>query len=270
MMKYTQALNVAVAGILVVPAVTLQAGGSGSLRHSLDGTLQALETLAGIERRLVEVVPGAVQEIVAHTEPALPVDAADPGASDRLLERLRDEVGRLQLRVDQAERAHVAAGGEAPVPGPTLPIDTDPSHVHTTGLSDAMRARLARGPERPLVKLPSEASRAPTGPISASEADEKTAFEDEGFAADPLRLAQAYYRKGEFARAVELLEEQAGPEALYWKARSLEKTGEHEAAIEAYARVSEMEDAGPLAGRALEDIEFLRWRLEFEGKRKPR
>jgi hypothetical protein len=47
MMKLTQALNVAVASVLVLPAVTLQSGVPGSLREALDGTLLALETLAG-------------------------------------------------------------------------------------------------------------------------------------------------------------------------------------------------------------------------------
>ena len=258
MMKFTQAINVAVASVLVVPAVTLQGGVAHSLRESLDRTLVALETLAGIDQRLQVEGREAVAEVLEHTEPALAQDAGDPAARDRLLDSLRADVGSLQAELDRAQRAAAPRADQQPL---ELALEPAAQAAVTTGLDDDLRALLASSRARPRITAPAE--RAPKQ--AAAEDPEKLALEGEDFTADPLRLAQAYYRKGRFEQAVALLEEKGqGPEALYWKARSLEKLGLHEAAIEAYTAVSGREDAGALASRALEDIEFLKWRLEFE------
>lgn len=265
MMKLTQALNVAVAGVLVLPAVTLQSGAPGSLREALDGTLRALETLAGVERRLAEDAPGAIEAVLSHTEQPLPVPEGDPGARDRMLETLRDEVAGLQGRFDRVQRERTDGGrGAHAGDALELPLDDDlaaPAST-TTGLDDSLRAQLAAGRARPAPRV---------APAVQPAQPARRAFEDDGFTADPLRLAQAYYRKGDFERAVEVLDDQAGPEATYWTARSLEKLGRNEEAAESYRTVAALEDAGPLASRAREDLEFLNWRLEFERKaRQPR
>lgn len=263
MMKLTQALNVAVASVLVLPAVTLQSGAPGSLREALEGTLLALETLSGVDRRLAEGAPGAVEAVLAHTEAPLSVPEDDPGARDRLLETLRTEVAGLQGRFDRIQRERAEGGGRTARPidegAPALPPDEGlaPPVPPTTGLDDALRAQLAARRARPA---------GPLAPPTQAAQPARRAFEDDNFTADPLRLAQAYYRKGEFARALEELEHESGPEALYWTARSLEKLGRNEQAAEAYRTVAELEDAGPLAARAREDLEFLSWRLEFERK----
>jgi hypothetical protein len=248
MLKFTQAINVAVAGVLLVPAVTLQGDTAQTLRESLERTLAALETLAGIERHLQAGAPEAVAQALEHSEPPLVLGADDPAARDRLLESLRVDVGLLEAALERAQHGSAPSGASEPDPvsaaGPT------------TGLDDGLRELLAgQGREARALFVP---------PAPAERAEHKLALEGEGFTADPLRLAQAYYRKGQFGEAVAVLEKHGdGAEALYWKARSLEKLGEHEAAVRAYTAVSQAPDAGALASRALEDIEFLEWSLEF-------
>jgi hypothetical protein len=255
MLRFTQALNVAVAGLLVVPAVTLQGDAAGTLRESLERTLAALETLAGIERHLQEGASEAVTLAVQHTEPPLELDAGDPGSRDRLLEALRADVGQLEAALERAERD--GGAGSDGSPGHSAPV-SEPAGI-TTGLDDGLRELLASercAPRSLRLAAPPQAK--------ASEPPrEKLAIEEQGFTADPLRLAQAYYRKGQFEAAAQMLEQQAGLEALYWKARCLEKLGRHGEALAAYTAVSEAPDAGALQARALEDIEFLKWSLEF-------
>lgn len=255
MLKFTQAINVAVAGVLLVPAVTLQGDAAQTLRESLERTLAALETLAGIERHLQAGAPEGVAQALEHTEPPLVLAADDPEARDRLLESLRAEVGGLEAALERAE--HGSASSGSPAPG-AVPRATSAT---TTGLDDGLRELLAgQGREARALFVPPPTE----GP------EQKLALEEQGFTADPLRLAQAYYRKGQFSEAVAVLEKHGhGAEALYWKARSLEKLGEHEAAVRTYRAVAEAPDAGALASRALEDIEFLEWSLEFrrEGKK---
>jgi len=248
MLKFTQAINVAVAGVLLVPAVTLQGGAAQTLRESLDRTLAALETLAGIERHLQAGAPEAVAQALDHTEPTLVLGADDPEARDRLLESLRADVGQLEAALERAQQGSVN--------DPDAPSAPAPDSATTTGLDDGLRELLAgqgRGARALFVPPP-----------PAERAEQKLALEGQGFTADPLRLAQAYYRKGQFEEAVAVLEKHGrGAEALYWKARSLEKLGDHEAAVRTYTAVAEAPDAGALASRALEDIEFLEWSLEF-------
>ena len=247
MLKFTQTINVLVAGVLLVPAVTLQGGAAQTLRESLDRTLAALETLAGIERHLQAGAPEAVAQALEHTEPSLVLSADDPAARDRLLESLRADVGQLEAALERAQQGSVN--------GPDAPSAPAPDSATTTGLDDGLRELLAgQGRE----------ARALFVPPPAERTEQKLALEGQGFTADPLRLAQAYYRKGQFEEAVAVLEKHGrGAEALYWKARSLEKLGDHEAAVRTYTAVAEAPDAGALASRALEDIEFLEWSLEF-------
>lgn len=249
MLKFTQTINVLVAGVLLVPAVTLQGGAAQTLRESLDRTLAALETLAGIERHLQAGAPEAVAQALEHTEPPLVLGADDPAARDRLLESLRADVGELEAALERAQHGTAAGGSDAPAA-------LAPDSATTTGLDDGLRELLAgQGREARTLFVP---------PAPAERTEQKLALEGQGFTADPLRLAQAYYRKGQFEEAVAVLEKHGrGAEALYWKARSLEKLGDHEAAVRTYTAVAEAPDAGALASRALEDIEFLEWSLEF-------
>ena len=138
-----------------------------------------------------------------------------------------------------------------------------------------MRRRLSRGRFVPRPALV-ETSAARDGDVAVSDTNAaggetpvgepaKTPFEAEGYAADPLLLGRALYRQARYQEAIEVLKPQKGePDGRYWIARSLEKLGKNDEAIEAYGAVIAMPEAAHLSKRASEDIEFLKWRMEFE------
>jgi len=266
-MKFSYLTNLVIAGIMVVPAVALQEGSAGSLEESLTRTLVALENLAGLSTRIEAREPGVVRDVIRWTEP--PIASDQPSANDELLDVLRAEVGDLQTRVD-LERQRVAARADT-VEGPgaaTFVAPTGEASASTQGLDEDMRRRLAGAggfaqPPRP-----------ETGAAERRAAPAKVALEEEGYAADPLRLARAMYRAGRHQEVLDTLApRRSEPEARYWMARSLEKLGRSEEALEAYGEVIEMPGAGDLAQRAKEDTDFLRWRMEFErneGAEEPR
>ena len=255
MMKFSYVTNLAIATVLVVPAVTLQTGSAGSLEESLSRTLVALENLAGIEQRIEAREPGAVMDVTRWTETAMET-GEDPGANDRLLDSLRAEVSQLQTQVDLARKRTTGDTGSTGA----LPGWTGEAAPTTYGLDEDMRRRLAGGGRLAGARggdvKPGGAGAAPVAAV---------AFEEEGYAADAMMLARAYYRTRRYEEALEALEaRRTEPEGRYWMARSLEKLGRSQDALEAYLEVIEMPAAGPLAERAREGTDFLRWRLEFE------
>jgi tetratricopeptide (TPR) repeat protein len=281
MMKFTYPVNLAIAGVLVVPTAALQSGAADSLEESLQRTLVALEHLAGIEERVETGATGVVEEVLKWTEPALQT-AGDPAANDRLLEELRSDVGQLQAQVDLA-RQRIEPGAAATPPATILPSG---AFAGTTGLDETTRRRLSgaafarRSPQVETAAAAPTAAVSPT-PEAAVEPSTKQPFEAEGYSADVLLLGRALYRQGRYAEAAKALKPRKSElEGQYWIARCLEKLGQSGEAIEAYDAVIEMAKAeDPEAGgqshfaqRAREDLEFLRWRIEFEkadGSKRP-
>jgi hypothetical protein len=173
-------------------------------------------------------------------------------------------VARLEAALDA-----VHAESTTHVPGHVglEPIDDlpgGPAPVATTGLDESMRRRL--GELEPLA-VPSPASGAAP---AAAAAPRLRAFEPEGYAADALRMARAHYKQGRWNEALLLLEQRAGATAAetYWRARCLEKLGRDAEAAAAYEAVVTDPAAGEDAVRAKGDLEFLRWRLDFEARRR--
>ena len=103
MLKFNYALNLGLATLLVVPAVTLGSGGEDSLEATLQRTLKALDQLAAVEQRLQSGDASAIHTVIAATEAPLPTPAEEPGARDALLETLRHDVARLQGETERLE-----------------------------------------------------------------------------------------------------------------------------------------------------------------------
>jgi tetratricopeptide (TPR) repeat protein len=245
MMKHTFAIGVGLATLFVVPAATSQKR-ADSLEQMLDQTIAALEQLIGLEQRLHDHDATAVADTVARTEPALATPSDHPQGRDDLLDALRRDVVRLQGALEGDQRAGTAASSN-----PAQPTTT--AIVATIGLDDAHRSALAT----------KDGDAAAIG-AGDSKKSEKKSFEEAGYAADALLLGQAYFRKGEFAKALKTLSScGAEVDATYWKARCLEKLGRTDEAIAAYEQVVAAPSGGKCAERAKDDLEFLKWTAAF-------
>jgi hypothetical protein len=240
MFKFTPAINVALASLLAVPALTVGGDGARSLERSLSETISALEYLAGLSK------PPSSGELARVTEAPL----ADAPARDALLVALREDVNRLQTINDRLESgAHVELPARGPLPA-ALPL--------TTGLDQATRDQLAVA-----VPPPASGIRSPVAREDRERAARAIALEGAEFSADPLRQGQACYRAGRYEECLALLAKEPGdPRATYWSARAHEALGNHAAALEGYRAVAAAPDAGWLARRATSDLEFLTWKRE--------
>ncbi|MBM3986347.1 MAG: hypothetical protein FJ294_00125 [Planctomycetes bacterium] len=258
MLKFNYALNLGLATLLVVPAVTLGSGGEDSLEATLQRTLKALDQLAAVEQRLQSGDATAIPTVIAATEAALPTPAGKPGARDALLDTLRNDIARLQgdaERLENAELADRLPAATAPTGPPSAVTNDAPA---TTGLDDALRARLAVST---VASAPREQDTTAPTPTSGAA----RSFEQAGYYADALHLGRACYRQGRYAEALATFELRLDDiECSYWRARTLEKLGRDTDAIAGFGAVLARKDAGALAERAREDLEFLQWRVDFE------
>lgn len=265
MLKFNYFTNLGLATLVVVPAVTLGTSQNESLEQTLKRTLHALDQLAAIEQRLVAGDTSAVQAALAASETPLPTPPDRPQARDELLETLRGDVARLEGEVELLESGD---SGTTPRPKSGASVKVDDPHAPpppavTTGLDDAARRLLGARTSVPVVTPTAQ-------PTTTSRPNPTTAraFENDGYAADTLKLGRALYRQSRYAEALTTFEQRReDAECSYWRARTLEKLGRDADAIKAYGEVVDMKDAGPHASRAKEDLEFLQWRLSFEKAR---
>ena len=233
MMNWNFATSSVAAALLAVPALTL-APQAQDLAGSLEETVRALESLAGLAPRVAAGEPEALAQAKHATQPAdLPAVQAD-----ERLAALRDEVSRLQSIHDGA------ASGVA-----------SPFAAVTTGLTEAQLRQLS----------PSAAPRAAT---PAPEA--RTAVEL-GFRVDPLRQGMNAFRAGRHEDCLKALAElKDDPRAAYWRGRAFERLDKVAEAIAAYEECARHRAAGDYKQRAQDDLEFLRWRRDFGVRMQPR
>jgi tetratricopeptide (TPR) repeat protein len=277
MMKYTYVTNLAIATVLVIPAVAIQddAGGSG-LGGTLQGTIDALDELVRIQEGFAQGNAAALDRILGATEAPI----LDPRGRDEFLVKLREEVNGLQTQVDQAgnnsatSMPHLPTGAQVPLAGmgPALPPGGPgafgsaqrtqatqiarpqiPPHNVTSGLTSEMREALQSQ------QLPIN----PLSPTILNDPSKQRAFEKAGFSADIMRQGRLYFRAGRYAEALTLLEKDAEkPEAMYWIARCFEKLGREDEALEKYRAVMNSGEV-TFARRAKHDVDFLEWKRNF-------
>jgi tetratricopeptide (TPR) repeat protein len=256
-------LPAALAALFVVPAVALQDGSASSLEDSLRRTVLALEALAGLGERIEGGEQEAVGQLLAATE--APLD--DEAQASQALSQLRGEVAALEIELDAL---HAAVPGALPGHTGARPVDERGLPlIPTVGLDDQARALLgaaAGSASDGSATAPVAGGAAGTGAGQpAGAARPKRSFEEPGYTADPLRLAKALYRQGRWEQALSVLDGRATqPEAAYWRARCLDKLGRFDEAAAGYEALVADPEGGEHARRAREDLEFLRWRREFE------
>jgi hypothetical protein len=270
------------AGLLfALPAFVLDGGGDlSSLGAALRETDRALEVLRGVES--APPAAEAAELLRGLTE----APYADAPTRDGDLERLRNEVGLLQVELDALD-ARVLDPRSAPFalgpdPGRTSSAvlksaDAAPGGQGvSTGLSAAQRAALFGGAETapaaggPGAAAPPAGARAPGSPgapgpegDATAAADRDPAPEGDAYSADPLRHANALYRAGRYKEGFALISGASDPAAVCVQARFLEKLGRIDEAIDALASVVGELQPGYEATRAQSDLDFFRWKRDF-------
>lgn len=263
MMKFQTAINLGIASLLVIPAVALQSRNAGGLEVALEETVAALEHLAQVQSKLDAKDPQAVDLVLGATEEPMPAGEE----RDSYMTRLRRDVNVLAMQLERAERKSletqmVSFDGRVMIDGtqpPRAPFDpseyvsAEPGAIGPkVGLTPEERAMLSNMP----LPLPG-AEGPPQKPVS---------LEEEGFVADPVLLGRSYYRAGRFVEGAHLLASNTDPEARYWRGRCLERLERFDEAIEVYEAVLAAEGAGYLADRARNDLEFLKWKRQFQNR----
>ena len=260
MMRFTLAKSVALAGLLVVPAITSQSGPGGGVAKALGDTVAALEELAGLRSRVASGDASAVEDILAATEPAI----LGPRVRDEFLVTLREEVSGLRMLADELALDPTVGTTRPDGPAPDSsgkpellgPPPDRAAGVPTVGIDDSIRQAIRSYP-MPLTELSPRATLEPG----------VRALEPEGFTADVVRQGRLFYRAERYAEALTVLEASDDPDAAYWLARCLERLDRTDEAIEALQALIADERASTLADRARRDLDFLTWKRNFQERK---
>jgi len=259
MMRFQTVVASGLTTFLVVPAVTLGGDEIGTLKEALTNTARALEILAGIENKLDDDEPVSAGIVLAVTEPSI----LDARRRDERLNALRNECSLLQTELDLLENAATA---EAPstettshVSTPTVAGDAHSLPPVHTGIDEATRNALrSLAGEETSQGEPRDASA--TVEAAAGEGSPET----EEYSADPVGQARACYRAKRYAQGFALLEKvTSGTQALYWRARCLEKLDRLDEAATDLRKVIEQTSDGFEKQRAQTDLEFIEWKKGF-------
>ena len=273
MMKSIGTIQLALGTLFVVPAVTGQDQGDGSLRSQLSATVSSLEYLRELRDGAASGDVDAISAIVATTE--APRDSG--AAAGSYLETLRTDLARLRFQMDRLL-------GD---PDEVRAIMTLPaSVVRTLGLGDAAATETsATGTSAPAPLTGPAAIGAAIGPAAPSagmnagmlhriEAEllpldsvtdsarrrggEPLSLESASYVAAPVRLGRLYVRSGRPAEAIAVLELQ--PESVdrtYWLARAFQAQQRHEEAADLYRQLLADPAAAAFKPHVERDLKFV-------------
>lgn len=267
MMRHMTAMSSGLALLFVAPGTILQNEDLRILELALEDTARAIEVVTGIQQ---EPAPSA-DLIKSVTE----APALDARGRDEKLQTLRDEVSLLQMEFDALQGLPVGHLGARPT-GDTLrkstsvPTGLTPearaallrlgSGTNTT-VAPRKNARPAQGESTP--NSPSKAR--PNAPKEQNPPSESEADPLSTYSADPVAAARACFYAKQYERGLQLLSGQTTDlQALYWKARILEKVEDYVGAIAALNEIIRLTGGeGYDAKRAETDKAFLEWKRDF-------
>lgn len=263
MMRFHTLISTALAAVLLVPTLVGQAP-IATLKDALNGTNRAIDVLHGLEQRLRDDPAAALGLILSATEPA----AGTVEEREQRLETLRNDVNLLQMELDALESPVTTSDGEIAhflgTPdsmAPARPV-APPTGI-TTGLDESLRSLLGH-PSAQVARPRGETSARPpatrTGPGGGEPG---TVPHENAYSAAPLRHGIACYRAGRLDEAYELLLPLDDSNALYWRARVLERMDRMDEAIETMEKAILQGGEDFDLRRAQTDLEFLRWKQEF-------
>ncbi|HRV81000.1 MAG TPA: tetratricopeptide repeat protein [Planctomycetota bacterium] len=238
-MKHQWTVGLVGAALLGIPAIASQQGNAlASLQTALESTKAALEELVGLEPRIVDKDPSALQRLMDLTEEP----KQEPQQVDETIVRLRTDIQRLQNALDLGPSAN---GSQVPA---------QPS----TGLDLAS-----------LVANPSTAN--PNGTGSGGKVSGTQSFEDEGYSANEMAEARLQVRAGKYSEAIEILRKQpTTPESRYWLARALQGLGDTVESRELLRGLAaDGEQAHRYARWATQDLRMIELREKLDQQAKP-
>lgn len=305
MLKSIGILQLTLAPVLVLPAMTGQESPAGGIEGQLEATLQSIEYLRGLEVGVRTGDTQALRAIERSTEPAR--DATPQRAAH--LETLQDDIARLRFNLDRllVDPGEVEAimsmppsvvralglGGATVAPASSTALPTAPRVE-----ADGTVAIPASTPDRTAVAITDPAAARPrtvaginsttglteaaraalsgeAGPLdnvretSRRRGNEPVALEGDHYVADAVGLGRLLVRSRRSAEAVEILEpikDDAG--ARYWLARAYQQLDRSTEALAIFRALSADENAGVHQRHAKEDLEFLEFKLALQKRRR--
>lgn len=235
----------ALAPVLVIPAVTQQDDHAGGLEAQLEATRSSLEYIAGLRDSIRSGDDGAVRALLRATEPPRSMSTVQ---RSEFLQELQDDLAQLRYSLDRllsdpremnavmglplgvletlglggpaAERSTsplLPGAGEGGEGSPAVPGPLGGGHrTDTTSPLAGDRAiptSLLAG-TTPTTGLDAHLRAAIDGevgpldevaPTARRRGDEPVSFEGDGFVADPVKLARLLVRTGRTSEAIQLL-----------------------------------------------------------------
>ncbi|MCA8922121.1 MAG: tetratricopeptide repeat protein [Planctomycetes bacterium] len=201
-----------------------------------------------------------------------PVGAQDSDPRTRLAEVIQREQRLLDLlrRVREGETVAASELLARPAPLPVRPLREDPESAFERAQLVEAEAPTTAAASRPPVGEVGEVGSATATPSTVAQASLPPLPAEH---TDPQRLGDAYLFAGQavaaldaYERAAERAEAHGTPleiaRARYGVARALEELQQFDAAIEAYAAVEKLPDAGLWTQAATFARTFIRWRRQ--------
>lgn len=283
MMKSIGTIQLALGTLFVVPAVTGQDQGDGSLRSQLSATVSSLEYLRELRDGAASGDVDAISAIVATTE--APRDSG--AAAGSYLETLRTDLARLRFQMDRllgdpdevraimtlpASVVRTLGLGDAAATGTSAP-GTSATGTSATGTSalapitGPAAIGAAIGPAAPSAGMDAgmlhriEAELLPLDSVTDSarrRGGEPLSLESASYVAAPVRLGRLYVRSGRSAEAIAVLELQ--PESIdrtYWLARAFQAQQRHEEAADLYRQLLADPAAAAFKPHVERDLKFV-------------
>jgi tetratricopeptide (TPR) repeat protein len=280
MMKHNVAIATGLASLLVLPTALGQQD-VAQLDDALREISHALEVMTGIEQQIQAQPERGIDLVLSATE----VPHLEQRELDGRLDTLRNEVSLLQMELDALDSPGMTMTLQPFVPSGPAPDAlgrmADPSRAGAlaTGLDDSLRATLSNRQASRSARSGQSSSRTASNPTHDPAHDpahdptrdpsydpSRQAPEFEGYTADPLGQARTCYRVGQYQRGFDLLVELEDLEALYWKARCLERLERLDEAIALLNQIVTAEPDSYQGQRAAKDLEFYEWKKQFMQK----
>jgi hypothetical protein len=264
MLKHVASVNIALAGLFVLPGLAEPQDPAQGLAAQLDATVASIDYLGEIVKRIEGGEKDAVALLLGATEPARLSDLQ----SEARLVTLRGDVSRLRLALDRMLEQLGIDPNIPGVPGPGSSRSTERSPIDgrvsrspdnwspgtlapTVGL-EAGQANNLKSVLPPLEKVAPEAQRRGNEPLRLEQMD---------FTVDAVRQGKLLFRANRHAEAIQLLQgRKTDHEAQYWLAQAYRAMDRVPDALDILRPLAENAEAGPFARYAKSDLEF----IEFE------